>query len=248
MNQKQQIIKIYLKNNQTNFAEVTSQTKNIRNDTNQKIRQLGNKYYSIKAIFEQLNLKRDDLFKVGKELEEEFREIKIGIHLQNQKRRMKEALYCWYAENFFSEIVLQNPSVMNKLYQISNDHKITKIVKVKSQSQSQPKNKACKKTQSNDAYMKTDKKIQQSSINVDNIISSIDKYQKEIECDNSVPYIDISTKIDQKEIFDENDKTHFCNTVSFINEGRKNDEIDSFDFPNNSVSDNFNFTEFLTFK
>lgn len=118
--EKKEMIVLYIKNKEMNWAPITKQTKSLRDKTNEKIRLLGKKYYIIKEIFDKLNFKRDDIFIIGKELEDEYKDVKQNIHLQNQTRRMKEALYCWYAEHFFNEISIPNSVFLNNLILKSN--------------------------------------------------------------------------------------------------------------------------------
>lgn len=110
-----QISILFIKNNKMNWAPTTQQTQKIRNSTNLKIRELGEKYYIIKKILDKLNIKRDTLYFCGKELEYIFKDQKPGLHLQTQKRRMKEALISWYCEFFYNEIVQQNSKILEKL-------------------------------------------------------------------------------------------------------------------------------------
>lgn len=124
MNKKKEITFLYVKNNQINQTSITAQTRRIRNKTNIKIRDLGNKYLVIKSLFEQLSIKRDTLYLFGKKLEEEYKETKKGIHLQNQIKRMKEALYCWYAEYFFTELCQFNSSLLKRLTLFTNSSKV----------------------------------------------------------------------------------------------------------------------------
>lgn len=106
---------IYVKNSKTNWTPATSQTRRIREKTNTKINQLGKKYYSLKALFDRLGLQRDALFLLGKQLENDYKNQKPGIILQNQCRRMKDAIYCWYTEYFFTEIFEPNSDVLKRL-------------------------------------------------------------------------------------------------------------------------------------
>lgn len=106
---------LLLKNNKLNWANPSYQTRKMRNDINEKIRELGEKYYNVKNLFEKLNLKRDLIFEIGKELEVEYKNTKKGLHLQTQQRRMKESLFVWFTENFYSEIFSNNSTILNKL-------------------------------------------------------------------------------------------------------------------------------------
>lgn len=132
MNQKKHIynnkVLLVLKNNEMNWIPPSNQTAQMRNEINEKIRKLGIKYYQIKNLFERLKLKRDFMFEVGKQLVDEFKDIKKGITLQAQQKRMKEGLLIWYTENFYTEIFTQNSTFINKFF-IKNEidnHKITK--------------------------------------------------------------------------------------------------------------------------
>lgn len=120
-NRKNEIALLYIKNRKVNQVPIAEQTKRIRKKTNLKIEELGDKYLLIKDLFEKLRIKRDELYFFGKQLEMEYKEIKKGIHLQNQIKRMKEALYCWYAEYFFSEIYQFNSLLLKRLAQFTNN-------------------------------------------------------------------------------------------------------------------------------
>ncbi|KAK8899277.1 hypothetical protein M9Y10_001588 [Tritrichomonas musculus] len=122
-NQKQKVI-IYIKDSKAKSMKITQQTQNIRDATNKQIRQLGHKYFSIKSLIEKLQIKRDDLFYIGKELEDEYKNVKTGIHLQNQQKRMKDSLYCWFASNFYSEIVQPDSNLLKRIIDLSNNLKI----------------------------------------------------------------------------------------------------------------------------
>lgn len=116
---KKEIVVLYLKDKNMRMMQTTQQTKNIQDATNKKIKDLGNKFYQIKNLFDRMNLKRDDLYILGKRLEEEFKNEKKDIKLQNQKKRMKDSLICWYAEFFYHEILDINSSVFQQLFQLS---------------------------------------------------------------------------------------------------------------------------------
>ena len=119
-------IMLYIKDSHASWIPIADQTQKIRNSTNLKIRQLGNKYYIIKTLIERLNIKRDDLFKVGKQLEEEYKDNKKGIHLYTQNKRMKESLYCWFAEHFFTEIIQNDSYILRLLAGISKNKMLIK--------------------------------------------------------------------------------------------------------------------------
>ena len=99
---------------------------------------LGDKYYKTKAFFERLNIRRDNLFFLGKHLEEQFKPIKKGIHLQAQAKRMKEALYCWYAEHFYDEIFESSPLFYEALNPVITAPEPKKVSKPKIEVVSEP--------------------------------------------------------------------------------------------------------------
>lgn len=129
--EKKEIKILIIKNNKANWNPITTQTKNIRDNTNRKIKILGDKYFKVKALFDQLNLQRDNLFDLGRELEKVYSDTKPDIHLPTSSRRMKDSILCWYASNFFDDIFTQGSYVLNKLLQISkkssNDIKSQRI-------------------------------------------------------------------------------------------------------------------------
>lgn len=100
----QNITILYLKDSHASYTPASDQTRKNRDKINNKIRELGNKYFNVKAIFDQLSLRRDHLYIKGKELVEIYKDLKPGLTIQTQSCRMKEALYCWYAEHFYQEI------------------------------------------------------------------------------------------------------------------------------------------------
>lgn len=152
------ILVLYLKNNSNNWSSVTSQTQNIRDNTNKKIRQLGNKYYIIRNLFDRLNLRRDDIFffsKIyffSKILEEEFKDLKNNIHIQNQTKRMKDAIYCWYAEFFFDELCTQNSILLKRLIEYCQKNKNPLLQR---KQKSCPKSKQITKKQKINSQIKT---------------------------------------------------------------------------------------------
>lgn len=123
---KKAIVILSIKQNKINLTKVSKQTQNLRESTNKKIKVLGNRYYEIKNIFNRLNLKRDDIFNFGKQLEYEYKYTKTGIHLQNQSQRMKDALFCWYAQYFYQELTEPNSVILEKLKKISQYQMIIK--------------------------------------------------------------------------------------------------------------------------
>lgn len=131
----QNITILYLKDTHVNWSPASEQTRKIRDRINLKIKELGNKYFQVKALFDQMNLRRDHLFLKGKELVELFKDQKPGLHLQTQSRRMKEALHCWFAEHFYQEIFDQDPIFLEFLKKEVIIDQISKPAKTK---------KACK--------------------------------------------------------------------------------------------------------
>ena len=118
---KNQLIVLYIKDKKISSMESSQQTKKIRNDTNQRIRDLGNRYFDVKNLFDKMNLKRDDLFCFGKQLVNDYKQTKEGIRLQNTKKRMKDALICWFAEHFYEDIFMQNSVLLAQLSQLSKN-------------------------------------------------------------------------------------------------------------------------------
>ena len=106
---------LYLKDDQINWIPASDQTKKNRDQINNKIKELGNKYFQVKALFDQMNLRRDHLYFKGQELVDLYKDRKPGLSIHTPSRRMKESLYCWYAENFYCEIFNGNVSFLNFL-------------------------------------------------------------------------------------------------------------------------------------
>ena len=120
---------LFLKSDQMNWIPVSKQTQSIHENINSKIRQLGDKYYQVKHLFDQLNLRRDFLFFVGREIEEDFKNQKKGIHLQTQYRRSKEALTCWFTEFFYNELFYPDSPILNRLKESGNKETSKKLKK-----------------------------------------------------------------------------------------------------------------------
>lgn len=134
MNENKKVTSIiYVKNNYLNWMPSTEQTKRIRSTINSKIRELGDKYYKTKAFLERMNFHRDDLYRLGKYLEELYKNKKKGVHLQVQTKRSKEALYCWFAEHFYNELLNMNSSFWVKLKADFSSNLISNIQKSFSQ-------------------------------------------------------------------------------------------------------------------
>lgn len=182
-NRKNEIALLYIKNRKVNQVPIAEQTKRIRKKTNLKIEELGDKYLLIKDLFEKLRIKRDELYFFGKQLEMEYKEIKKGIHLQNQIKRMKEALYCWYAEYFFSEIYQFNSLLLKRLAQFTNNpavlHSLSKyqsnMMKIQKKQIEKQTSKVIKTQMETNEYILTETKANQeidsfeySNINMEN--------------------------------------------------------------------------------
>lgn len=131
MRGKNQISVILIKNAELSRVPITDQTQKIRNRTNMKIREFGNKYYQVKGILDRMNIKRDALFYIGKELEKQYKNQKKGIHIQTQCKRMKEALHCWYCEHFYKELTVPVPSFINKLISLNINYQKSTPSKIK---------------------------------------------------------------------------------------------------------------------
>lgn len=54
-------------------------------------------------------------------LEEEYKDIKEGIHLQSQMKRSKDALICWFSEFFYEEIQDPKANILSRLVSIQNN-------------------------------------------------------------------------------------------------------------------------------
>ena len=84
---KKNSIILIIKESQYRKSQITAQTQSMRDDTNQTIRLLGEKYYQVKNVFDRYGFNRDILFSVGKELEMEYKNVKKDIILKNKKIR-----------------------------------------------------------------------------------------------------------------------------------------------------------------
>ena len=111
---------IYVNNNSSEIITPNSQTEKLRDQTNKSIKELGYKYYEIKRILERINIRRDVLYDIGKQLEEEYKRIKYIVPLKAKNRRMKDSLYCWYTENFYFEMMQPNSPFVEKIKQYNN--------------------------------------------------------------------------------------------------------------------------------
>ena len=128
-----------LNSNLMHWAPVSQQTQNMRNKTNLKIRELGNKYYNIKYIFDQLNIGRDNLFKLAREFEEQFKTKKQNVHIPASFIRMKELIICWFAEFFYEEISQPDSQIISQFLSMAKLHKTQSKNNKKNLSNIQPK-------------------------------------------------------------------------------------------------------------
>lgn len=120
---KKNAVTIYIKDSQIR-SQITAQTQNMRDEINQKIRDFGPKYYQIKTIFDKISINRDVLFEIGKKLESEYKNIKKDILLQKKNRRMKEAIICWFVQNFYSELTESNSTILNRIIEAQQEYKL----------------------------------------------------------------------------------------------------------------------------
>ena len=82
-----------------------NQTELYREITNKKIRELGEKFYQTKAFLERLDLNRKNLIGFAEYLAQKYQDKLMSKKLPPQTKRMKEALYCWYVEHFYDEML-----------------------------------------------------------------------------------------------------------------------------------------------
>lgn len=117
---KTQNVIIFIKNQKIKYFQETKQTKNLQDLTNQKIRELGSKYYDVKNLFDKMKIHRDILFILGKELEQQYKSVKQKIHLQTQFKRIKDALIVWFTENFYTELFMPQSMIIQRLKFLEN--------------------------------------------------------------------------------------------------------------------------------
>lgn len=127
---KKNSIILIIKESQYRKSQITAQTQSMRDDTNQTIRLLGEKYYQVKNVFDRYGFNRDILFSVGKELEMEYKNVKKDIILKNKSRRMKESIICWYAQHFFNELFQSNSVILHRLNNAQTNYNLN-IIEVK---------------------------------------------------------------------------------------------------------------------
>lgn len=219
--QKPQII-LVVNNLHSNFIPATGQTQFIRDRTNKKIKELGDKYYNIKSLFDSLGLQRDALFGLARKLEIKYKDIKPGIHIETRDKRMKDAVYTWFADNFYTEIFSNDARIIEELFAIRKVPKSSSSIKP-------PK---CQKKKPTKRIAKTAKLIENSNLNQDDIINS------SITNDNHEPFqgpnIYISfTKLKVNEEIDELD-----------NSNNNNDDISSKDSLNCNPNFNLDLIKF----
>lgn len=211
------ILTLFIKDNKTNWTPVTKQTQTIRDRTNNKIKNLGQKYYQVKRIFDQNNIQRDYLFEFGRKIEEQYKDIKKIEHLQSQCKRMKEALVCWFSENFFSEITQPNSPLLNELI-LWNRINLNKTKKTKS---------------------KIDKRNVQKNKNLpininENKIMTAKKDMMELDSEQININTTITNEINANEIDTLPTNQGINNSFSFLNGMKINEEIDEFEINDTS--------------
>lgn len=211
------ILTLFIKDNKTNWTPVTKQTQTIRDRTNNKIKNLGQKYYQVKRIFDQNNIQRDYLFEFGRKIEEQYKDIKKIEHLQSQCKRMKEALVCWFSENFFSEITQPNSPLLNELI-LWNRINLNKTKKTKS---------------------KIDKRNVQKNKNLpintnENKTMTAKKDMMELDSEQININTTITPEINANEIDTLPTNQGINNSFSFLNGMKINEEIDEFEINDTS--------------
>lgn len=213
INYKKPITLLYLKKNSTSWMQISKQTQTIRDSANKKIRMLGNKYYNVKLLFEQLHLKRDRLFLVGRELEEEFKSKKKVGHLLTQAKRMKECIIAWYTEFLYDEIFQKNSIVIRRLLGVDSllkddGHEKEELDQPTAQIEFSPPY-----NQSAQADIIEDKK---SAILIDNssLLTNL-KFNKEIDSIDDDDYINMENKANDGEDQDQNLNFNFSQLLNF---------------------------------
>lgn len=211
------ILTLFIKDNKTNWTPVTKQTQTIRDRTNNKIKNLGQKYYLVKRIFDQNNIQRDYLFEFGRKIEEQYKDIKKIELLQSQCKRMKEALVCWFSENFFSEITQPNSPLLNELI-LWNKINLNKTKKTKSKIDKRniQKNKNLSINTNESKTMTTKKDMMELDSEQININTTI------------------TPEINANEIDTLPTNQGINNSFSFLNGMKLNEEIDEFEINDTS--------------
>ncbi|KAK8900146.1 hypothetical protein M9Y10_002469 [Tritrichomonas musculus] len=218
INYKKPITLLYLKKNSTSWMQISKQTQTIRDSANKKIRMLGNKYYNVKLLFEQLHLKRDRLFLVGRELEEEFKSKKKVGHLLTQAKRMKECIIAWYTEFLYDEIFQKNSIVIRRLLGVDSlikddDHEKEELDQPTAQIEFSPPNNQSTQADIIDSNDIEDKK---SAILIDNssLLTNL-KFNKEIDSIDDDDYINMENKANDGEDQDQNLNFNFSQLLNF---------------------------------
>ncbi|KAK8871965.1 hypothetical protein M9Y10_007714 [Tritrichomonas musculus] len=169
-NGKTQICIHLIKNAELNRVPITEQTQKIRNKINLKIRELGSKYYQIKGILDRMNIQRDTLFLIAKELEVMYKDQKKGIHIQAQFRRMKEALHCWFCENFYQEFTEPNIPFLNNIAILQYKFQKSSIL-TKKKNKADDKNRTVMSPKQNKEQEESPKNLDDALINETKILN-----------------------------------------------------------------------------
>lgn len=137
---------LIVNNLQSNWIPATHQTQFLRDRTNEKIKELGPRFYNIKNLFNSWGLQRDSLFNLARKLESQYYDKKPGIHIQTRDKRIKDAIYIWFAENFYNEILSNDKKIIQELLSIRKSPNKVVIKKRSKQQNQKPNNRTTKKT------------------------------------------------------------------------------------------------------
>lgn len=74
------------------------------------------KFFDTKSFFEGMNFNSSILCNIGKELVKIYKDEKKGLAFWVKERRIKDGIYCWYAENFYKEMN-DKDSKVNQLFE-----------------------------------------------------------------------------------------------------------------------------------
>ncbi|KAK8861083.1 hypothetical protein M9Y10_012778 [Tritrichomonas musculus] len=206
---------LYVNDSHSNWIPATDQTQYIRDRTNQKIKELGKKYYYIKSLFDSMGLQRDNLFYLARKLETQYEERKPGIHIPASCKRMKDAIYTWYADNFYTEIVSNNPEIMIQLQEIRSPHRNSSISKLSDKSFTQKK-KTPNQNKKNQKTARITQVISKTIIEVqDNPITENTDYEYKsflnLQVNEEIDNLDFSNISNDKEY----DKDSSCSNPNF---------------------------------
>lgn len=175
---------LILKNNKVNWIPAAKQTLTLRDKTNTKIRELGFKFNNVKNLFDQMSLRRDFLFTVGKILVNEYKDIKTGISLLSQFKRSKEALICFYAEFFYDEIFTSNSPVLKKFVEYNQSqiiiNKVDDQLPIKNEIDEVHRNTNTKKIEENNRINILQNIVEKNEVSQKSIFDKI-TFNKEID-------------------------------------------------------------------